>query len=329
METRLKEAVSNATELSSGKYRVKLIAADKWGSSAFYTSEVLKRDGSRVFHKGLHMYQDHLSESEQWDRPEGSIANLVGVLDSDGQFEENGPEGPGLYADAQFYPSYVTRIAEIKKDVGLSVDAQGLTESGERDGRVGPVLVALLTAKSVDVVTKPGAGGKVLHMIESDRGLAGRPIESKENQSMTDVTKEDFEALTAKFDALPGLFVDALKTAGLVPAQETVVENKVVEGTEPVVETVVDTTSATDTVVDLDLGHVLEALRDSELPGVAAPQIVASMKKGATLEDAIAEQVKIREAYVAATAEKGSVHLQESAKTEAHGLARSVTVLKK
>jgi hypothetical protein len=330
MVTHLKEAVgaSTSTELAVGKFRAKLISADAWGSSAYYTSEVLKRDGSRVFHKGLHMYQDHLSESEQWDKPEGSIANLVGTLESDAEFEENGPEGPGLYSDVKFYPSYVSRISELKEDVGLSVDAQGLTESGERDGRFGPILVALLSAKSVDVVTKAGAGGKLMHMIESDRGLAGRPVESKEKSAMTDVTKEDFDGLVAKFDALPGLFAEALKTAGVVPAAQTPAETPAAETTATNTATATSTETATEKAFEPDLGQILESVRDNNLPGPAANAIVKAMRDDKlSLEDAVAAQVKLREAYVATTVEKGSVHITESDKPVT-GLARAVTVLK-
>lgn len=329
MDTHLKEAVSGTAELATGKYRVKLIAADAWGSSGYYTSEVLERDGARVFHQGLHMNQNHLTESERWDRPEGSVENLVGTLAADAEFDAAGPEGPGLYADAQFYPSYVSRIAEIKKDVGLSIDAHGVTEEGEKDGRFGPIVVALLEAKSVDVVTKPGAGGKVLHMIESDRGLAGRPIESKEKSGMTDVTKEDFDGLVAKFDALPGLFVDALKGAGLVQAApeantetETVVENKGEETTTAVTEPVVED-------VVLDYGKVAGDVVSAGLPGLSVAPVIEAMRKGATFEDAIAEQTALREAYIQSSAEQGSVHLQESDNSKPSGLARSVAVLNK
>lgn len=331
METHLKEAVGASAELAKGKFRAKLISADAWGSSAYYTSEVLKRDGARVFRKGLHMYQDHLSESEQWDKPEGSIANLVGTLETDAEFEENGPEGPGLYSDVKFYPSYVSRISELKEDVGLSVDAQGLTESGERDGRFGPILVALLSAKSVDVVTKAGAGGKLMHMIESDRGLAGRPVESKEKSAMTDVTKEDFDGLVAKFDALPGLFAEALKTAGVVPAAQAPAVETPAEATTTATNTASATATETagEKAFEPDVAAILEAARTNNLPGPAAAAIVKAMRDDKlSLEDAVAAQVKLREAYIETSVEKGSVHITESGKPELHGLARAVTVLK-
>lgn len=325
--TQLKEATAGGRPLSGAKWRAKLIAADAWGSSAFYTSEALERDGSRVFHKGLQMFQDHLTEEEKWQRPEGSVANLVGTLDSDAEFEANGPDGAGLYADVAFYPSYVSRIAEIGKDVGLSVNAQGLTESGERDGRFGPILLALLSADSVDVVTRAGAGGKLTSILESDRGLAGTPIETKENQSMTDVTKEDFEALSAEIVKLPGLFVEALKSAGIGAPQVTATETPTADTSNSTTST--ETTTVTDTVSEPVIDHamIVESIRDNDLPAKVAGAVIADIKAGKSVEDAIKAQVELREAFVKTAGETGSVHLQESA-GKPSGLARAIQILK-
>lgn len=310
----LKEAFADSKQLSGSKWHAKLISADAWGSSAFYTSEALERDGSRVFHAGLQMFQNHLSESERWEQPEGKIENLVGKLASDAVFEADGEDGPGLYADVDFYPSYVSRITEIGKDVGLSVNAQGLTEEGERDGRYGPILLALLSADSVDVVTRAGAGGKLTSIRESDRGLAGTPIEPKENQSMTDVTKEDFEALSAKFDALPSLFVTALKDAGFGQAPAAVSDTTT--GAVQAAAENTNTSTVTDTVTEPVIDHaaIIEALRTNDLPAVTAAAIIADVKAGKSVDDAVKAQVALREAFVKTSGEQGTVHLQESGK---------------
>lgn len=311
----LTESVTEAAPLTGTKWRAKIIAADTWGSSAYYPAEVLERDGSRVFTAGLHMYQNHMTESEKWERPEGSVENLVGTLATDAAFEENGAEGPGLYADVEFYPSYVERIAEIHKDVGLSVRASGLTEDGEMDGRYGPVLVAFLSASSVDVVTKAGAGGKLTSILESDRELAGRPITITEgSQSMAELTKEDFEAgIQSLIESLSATIKESL--AGEKPAEEPKVEeNKEEQGTQ---EEVV-----------IDHAAVAEALRANDLPAPAAKGIVTRIQEGASLEDAVKAEVEIKEAYVASAAEHGVVHnLEEGG--EPRGLARAVQKLSK
>lgn len=317
MTTRnLTEAANSAKELSGNKWRAKLISADAWGSSGYYSSEVLKRDGARVFHEGLQMHQDHPSADEAWQRPERSVSTLVGKLETAAVFEDDPEFGPGLYAEVSFYPSYVDRMREIGKDVGLSIHAEGLTENAERDGRVGPVVTGLLSAKSVDVVTQAGAGGRLTSILESNTGLAGTPITSKENQSMTDVTKEDLDALAAKFDELPGLFAAALKDANLgAPA--------VVASTEPTAASTVPTSTSTSTATDtstavapvIDHAGIVEALRVNKLPGAVAGFVVDSILKGKTLEDAIKTQVELREAFASTgtTNVQGAMVLREAA----------------
>lgn len=334
MTTRnLTEAAASAKELSGNRWRAKLLAADAWGSSGYYSSEVLKRDGARVFHEGLQMHQDHPSADEEWQRPERSVATLVGKLETDAVFVDDPEFGPGLYADVSFYPSYVERMKEIGKDVGLSINAQGLTEQAERDGRVGPVVTGLLSAKSVDVVTRAGAGGKLTSILESDRGIAGEPITPKENQSMTDVTKEDFDALVAKFNELPALFVAALKDANIgAPATATVTEPVVAAGEVTPTATSTNTAADTSTATTIDHAGIVEALRTENLPAVVAGAVVTAILEGATLEDAIKTQVELREAYVAnaATTVAGAMTLRESAPGgELHGFERSLAKLGK
>ena len=145
--------------------RAKLIAADVWGSSGYYPASVLERDAEAVFFPGVKMYENHFTESEEYSRPEGDVAKLVGKLTSYGVFEPNNPEGPGVYADVEFYDSYVDRINEIADDIGLSVRGDGTSEEGEIDGRYGPIVTQLLNIRSVDVVTSAGAGGKIVSIL--------------------------------------------------------------------------------------------------------------------------------------------------------------------
>jgi hypothetical protein len=241
------------------KRRARIIEGNRWGSSAYYPREVLERDGPRVFTTGLQMFEDHLSENERWDRPEGSVGKLVGKLISDAVYEED-----GLYADVEFYESYGARINEIGDDIGLSVRASGLTEDAEMDGRYGPVLVAFLAADSVDVVTRAGAGGKLTSILESDRELAGQPIDKKEGTSVTDVTKEDFDGLkTELIEAITNLGTSLKESlAGVVTPEEKP------EGEEPKTE------EPKEEPVVIDHAAVVEAVRTNNLP---TPAIAAIM----------------------------------------------------
>lgn len=297
------------------KWHARIIEGNRWGSSAYYPQEVLERDGPRVFTAGTQMFEDHLSDNEKWDRPEGSVGKLIGKLVSDAVYESD-----GLYADVEFYESYGDRINEIGNDIGLSVRASGLTEDAEMDGRYGPVLVALLAADSVDVVTRAGAGGKLTSILESDREPAGRPIENDKEgtQSVTDVTKEDFEGFqTTLLEAITALGTTLKESlAGVTPAGEPKEEEPKVdepkEGDEPVV---------------IDHAAVVEAVRTNNLPTAAISAIIEALQKKETLEDAVKVQVELREAFVKSAGEQGVVTFEESKKDEPTGLARSVKIL--
>lgn len=148
-----------------GTVPIKLIQPGQ-GSSGLYPAAVLKRDGPRVFPKGTHMYADHLSPAEEAERPEGSIKNLMAVLDSDARWEDAGTDGPGLYANAKVMPHFADHLEALAPHIGVSIRAMG---TFEEDGKSVKELVA---AKSVDFVTRAGAGGKVLELFEAARGAA-------------------------------------------------------------------------------------------------------------------------------------------------------------
>jgi hypothetical protein len=296
------------------KRRARIIEGNRWGSSAYYPREVLERDGPRVFTTGLQMFEDHLSENERWDRPEGSVGKLVGKLISDAVYEED-----GLYADVEFYESYGPRINEIGDDIGLSVRASGLTEDAEMDGRYGPVLVAFLAADSVDVVTRAGAGGKLTSILESDRELAGQPIDKKEGTSVTDVTKEDFDGLkTELIEAITNLGTSLKESLAGVVTPEVTPEVEEPKPEEPKEEPVA-----------IDHAAVVEAVRTNNLPTPAIASIIESLNKRVSLEDAVKEQVTLREAFVGSAAESGVVTFTESGGngTKKTGLARSLEIL--
>lgn len=314
----LNEAVSGRTTSGTGlRRRAKLIAANVWGSTAYYPAEVLERDGANVFKTGVQMFENHLSESDKWERPEGDVGKLVGKLISDAAYDPIGDDGPGLYADVEFYESYGPRINEIANDIGLSVRASGLTEEAERDGRYGPVLVALLAAQSVDVVTRAGAGGKLTSILESDRNLAGRPVDKEGTQSVTDVTKEDFDALrTALVEAISGIpatLVEALKPAEVVEPELTD-EEKAAEAAK----------AEEEKKPEVDGAAVLTAVAEAHLPAAVLPVIYAAIEKGTALEEAIKAQTDYRDALLLES-ESGTVVLKESEKVS--GLSRAVTVL--
>ncbi len=150
-----------------------------WGSSGWYSEELIERDGPNVFCDGTQMGWDHMTEAEFEDRPEGKMDNLAAVLEGDSWWDAHGPEGPGLYGNSRVFSDYRGKIDEMAPYIGTSISTSGVVEAdkagnvieGEREGRKGPIIKELLKNNftSVDFVTKAGAGGAVLQLFESAR----------------------------------------------------------------------------------------------------------------------------------------------------------------
>lgn len=155
-----------------GTVPVKLIQPG-WGSSGFYPAEVLERDGPVVFPAGTKMYWNHPTLSEEAERPEGDLRNLAAELVSGARWEAAGAAGPGLYADAKVFGPYQAAVEELAPHIGVSIRAAGRAVAGEADGRTGRIVQQLVNARSVDFVTEPGAGGRIIAMFEAARGRRG------------------------------------------------------------------------------------------------------------------------------------------------------------
>lgn len=175
---------------ADGTVPIKVIQAG-WGSSGYYPAEVLQRDGPRIFTAGLHMFLNHQTAREAAERPEGDLRDLAGVLVTDARWEDGGAAGPGLYADAKVFRPYAELLDEIAPHIGVSIRSWGTARHGEAEGRQGDIIQSLDAADSVDFVTKPGAGGQVLALMESARGQTPAPV----REEATPVTPEEMTQL--------------------------------------------------------------------------------------------------------------------------------------
>jgi hypothetical protein len=146
--------------------RVTIINAG-WGSSGYYSRELLERDGAKTFPVGTQMFLDHPGRTEESDRPERSVRDLAARIATTPVMA-----GSELVAEAEVFEVWRPVIDSIASDIGLSIRALGETEHGEAEGRQGPIVTALTEGISVDFVTKAGAGGKVGELIESARTAA-------------------------------------------------------------------------------------------------------------------------------------------------------------
>lgn len=142
-----------------GVMRVQIIT-EGIGASGVYPAATLEAAAeARVFHKGLHVHFDHPTVSEATERPERSVLTLAGSLTSDAEWNA---DTKALEADFKPYPSVYDSIRERAADIGLSIRAAAEVED---DGTI----ARIISAESVDLVTKAGRGGRILDVIESAR----------------------------------------------------------------------------------------------------------------------------------------------------------------
>ncbi len=149
-------------EAATADYPIKLISPGR-GSSGFYGPEVLRKAAEgRVFKAGTQMFWNHDTDAEEGARPEGDLNRLAAVTTTDAQWQENGHDGPGLYARAKVFSDYADKVREKGPHIGLSIRAGGERDEAARapDGKP-RVITALRNAQSVDFVTKAGRDGKI------------------------------------------------------------------------------------------------------------------------------------------------------------------------
>lgn len=199
-----------SVELNEASTRMLKLIAPGFGSSGYYSEEVLKRDGPQVFKKGLHNYIDHPTAQEEKAKPENSLNNLASVLTEDAKWldkyvdKQGVDHGKGLYAAAKVQDGFNAFLNTFGTEIGTSIRASGKASVGEINGKKGPIIEAITSARSVDYVTVAGAGGKVLDLFESARKNVDIEIKEKgvtpmAEQPNTDALQESINKMNARF----------------------------------------------------------------------------------------------------------------------------------
>lgn len=171
-----------------GTAYLKLIAPG-WGSSGYYPAEVLERDGPKVFANGTKNFWNHQTDAEEAARPEGDLRDLASVLTEDSHYEKNGPAGPGLYAKAKVFEEFRQPVDDLAKHIGMSIRATGKAKEGTAEGKTGAIIEQLTRGISVDYVTTPGAGGKILQLFEAARAVKTTEKEGADEMDAAELKK--------------------------------------------------------------------------------------------------------------------------------------------
>jgi hypothetical protein len=153
---------AEAVEGKPGRLLIGIISPGQ-GSSGFYSSEVLEAAATaKVFPKGTHMYLNHPTESEKFERAERDVRDIAAVFESDARWD-----GAQLVAEASIVGPYRELLTDptFASAIGVSIRASAeVDETAE-----GRVITRIVEGKSADFVTHAGRGGSILDVLESAR----------------------------------------------------------------------------------------------------------------------------------------------------------------
>src|SRR5690554_6396232 len=258
-------AKAKATE-SKGIWRIKLIEGDVHGSSGYYPASVLERDGATAFPAGTHIYLDHPTWEEDWQRPERSVKDLVGAMTEAAQYEDDPVEGKGLYAKVKFRESVREDVEFYAETAGMSIRAIGITDESPATGEL--IVTELVEGLSVDIVTHAGAGGKLVSMAENAR--KGTESGTEQRELFAQLTEKDKQGLAKLFESITALSerIDRL-------------EQKAAEHEQKVEE-----------ANTLPAVQLIEKLDATDLPAVSRKRLAEAYKPGDDFDAAIAAEVE-------------------------------------
>ena len=171
-------------------WNARLIASGVSLNGKYYSGEMLESTGSAAFPVGTLVHADHQTWGEAYDRPEKSVKTIIGAIATEPKLDTvDGVEG--LYANVEFTEEWAPRVEQIAPFVGLSISTQYIAdETAERGDGVETVAAFVpFPTNSVDLVTAPGAKGKLLRALES---FSKPPNVEKVKKVMT---AEEIEAL--------------------------------------------------------------------------------------------------------------------------------------
>ena len=149
-------------------WNARLIASGVSLNGKYYSGEMLESTGPAAFPVGTLVHADHQTWVEAYDRPEKSVKTIIGAIATEPKLDTvDGVEG--LYANVEFTEEWAPRVEQIAPFVGLSISARYIAdETAEREDGVETVAAFVpFPTNSVDLVTVPGAKGKLLRALES------------------------------------------------------------------------------------------------------------------------------------------------------------------
>ena len=243
--------ILEAKSKTGNAWDVLLIKAGTSGNRRHYPAPML--EAAVPLFESVKAYADHPTKDEQRSRPERSVRDVVGWFEGvRWDADEQGIRGTFKILESADWLRSALKSAwdQGKRDLlGFSINATGKLGAKRADGST--LIESLDSVASTDVVTTPGAGGRLLGVLESERNAASGPEGEMDPEEIKRLIQEALSASTA------GL-LEAMRTevstavAAAVPAPAATAA----AATEPPAETI--TEAQPDPVSD-----ELKAIRES------------------------------------------------------------------
>lgn len=294
MTAKLKESTGGLGKVTGKtRWESRIIAVGP-GSSGVHTEEALRNTGPAAWPEGTKINIDHQSWEDYLSQPAGSLSTLAGIVASTPEFksESEAEDGiAGLYAEVQFSDAWAPFVEQFAPYIGLSITSQYWGDEVNEAGL--PIVEGYVPSvlNTVDLVTEPGAKGRLLTAIESYKESHSEYGKIIPKASVADATesRKDDEGMTPE------------QIAELTEALVTAVTDSVTKLSESLKPVVADPEVEDDTV---DIAAVTEAVVASGLPAPARTKVYEAVKTGKDVAEAI-------------TAEKAYADsLREATKTE-------------
>lgn len=254
------------------RWRARIIKPGQ-GSSGFYTEDGIRTTGPESFPAGTKINADHQGMSAFFEQPAGSVTTLIGAVATTPEWLSDDPEGPGLYAEVEFSQEWAPFVEQFAPILGLSIQAYGYGENETPEGS--PIIEGFIPhpLNTVDLVTVPGAGGKLVELAESYSGTMPKFI--NENRAKMDSEATQVEANNGKDNGMTPEEIQALTEALTNAVKGAFVELK--ESLAP----------APKTDEAPEMSAVVEAVVEAQLPKIARDKVLKAVEGGVKVEDAI------------------------------------------
>lgn len=272
--------ISEAKGPKGTSWDVLLIKAGTSGNQRHYPSSVL--EAAVPLFEGARAYADHPTRDEQRNRPERSIRDVVGWFEGvRWDADEQGIRGTFKILESADWLRSALKSAwdQGKKDLlGFSINALGRVGSKRADNSV--LIEAIEKVVSTDVVTTPGAGGRLLGVLESERSAGASP---EGEMKPEEIQRMIAEALAASAAQMQTGLLEAMKAelttaiATLKPAaggEGSVVVTEAKTEADPIQEALRELRETQATIArQARAGAIRDTVREAKLPDLMAKRV--------------------------------------------------------